>query len=186
MFHDTVRDEVSAEWKQLLSWREKRARANGSFEQTVMKLRALKYARQVTKPFLDKKRAAPSKFKAVLCLASIPKQYHRKHPLDITVYVIVEEHSRRVKSALMKAVARTAEPPLSHYEIMPKIEVVSLTSLKRRRNLMNGRFYLYPDYKSRKYEGSNTLKEWLDEWNFSDGTNGSKVPMLANVAVDVA
>jgi hypothetical protein len=122
----------------------------------------------------------------VICLASIPKHYRRKHPLEVSVYVIVEKHSRRVTAALKKAIARTTEPPLSHYEIEPKIEVVTLLSLKRKKHLANSRFYLYPTYKSREHAGASTLKEWLSGGDFSGGTNGSKVPMLANIAVDVA
>jgi DNA modification methylase len=73
MFEETVKDEVAADWEEIKVWRKSQEAARTDFEQTILKLRALKYARQVTRPFLrtitTEQRAL---IQAILCLASIP------------------------------------------------------------------------------------------------------------------
>jgi DNA modification methylase len=183
MFHATVKKEVESEWEQLLEWRKKSAKANGYFEQTVMKLRALKYTRQVTKPFVELK---DLKVEAFVCVASIPKHYRKKEPLELKILIVVNHQHKKFNLALKKALERAAHAPLSQYEVAADVEIVTKTALSRKRDLMNKRFYLYPEYKPRRHMGANTLKSWLSQITAIREANQSKVPMFANTAVDVA
>lgn len=188
MFNNIVKKEVAAEWAEIQKWRENDAIINGNFEKIILKLRALKYTRQVTKPFIEvSKKESKNKVRAILCLASIPRQYRRKKPTNIIIYIAVDQHSHKYERALRKALERAANPPLSQYEILPKIKVILFSSLRRKVALANSRFYLYPEYKPRQHAGVDSLKRWLEGNRLSEisSNNSSKIPMLANIAVDV-
>ena len=71
-FEETVKNEVATEWREMEAWRRSQADARIDFEQTNLKLRALKYTRQVTRPFLAAlKGTRESEVRAIVCMAAI-------------------------------------------------------------------------------------------------------------------
>ena len=186
MFEETVRDEVAAEWKAMKSWRENQTLAQSDFERTVMRLRALKYSRQVSRPFLEaldtRHRAG---LRAILCVASIPEEHHRGRPFDVEVLIVVNQVLPAFETALEKARARAARPPLTQYGIRSDIRIVTYADLRRYAEIVGQKMYLYPKYKPRKYTASGYLEDWFEGARLTELADDSKVPMLANIAVDV-
>src|SRR5205823_2035351 len=115
-----------------------------------------------------------------------PKKYVRKQPFEVSITLVVDQVTGKLESALKTAKDRMTRPPLSRYEITPSFEIVTWASLASRADLINRRFYVYPDYKPRKHEGGNILRKWLEGETLSIYSRNLKVPMLANIAVDVA
>jgi DNA modification methylase len=187
MFEDTVKAEVAIEWKELKAWRRSQEDARVDFEQTIMKLRALKYARQVTRPFLEaitpEQRA---QIQAILCLASIPEEYRHGYPFRVKILVVVDKSLPEFGSALEAAKSRAARPPLTQYGIRSVIQMTRYLDLQSQTELASSTLYLYPKYKPRQHVASGLLKEWFEEGLLKKLAEDHKVPMLANVAVDVA
>jgi DNA modification methylase len=187
MFEETVKDEVAAEWEEMKAWRESQTGAKVDFEQTIMKLRALKYARQVTRPFLEAVNTEQqAQVQAVLCIASIPDEYQRGHPFDVEVLIVVDQSLPEFKIALKKARGRAARPPLTQYGIRSDMQITTYSDLKRQSKFVDQKLYLYSKYKPRKYIASDSLRNWFEEGRLKELAEDQKVPMLANVAVDVA
>jgi len=187
MFQETVKDEVADEWEEIKAWRKSQVDAQVDFEQTIMKLRALKYTRQVTKPFLEAlKPERQFMVRAVLCVALIPNEYQYGHPFDVKVLIVVDQRLSEFEAALKIAEARARRPPLTQYGIRSDIQIATYPDLKQWPDLLNQTLYLYPKYKPRSYSVSDLLQNWLENGRLETLAEGAKVPMLANVAVDVA
>lgn len=187
MFQETVKGEVVAEWEEMQAWRKNQAGAKVDFEQTVMRLRALKYARQVTRPFLEAlKTEQLAQVQAILCLASVPDQYRRGRPFDVKVLIVVDRDLAQFEKALEIARARAARPPLTQYGIRSELHIASYSDLTCQTELVEKTLYLYPKYRPRQYTASGSLEYWLEGGHLKELTEDCKVPMLANVAVDVA
>ncbi len=188
MFEETVKDEVAAEWEEMKAWRESQTGAKADFEQTIMRLRALKYARQVTRPFLEAlKTEQQAQVRAILCIASIPNEYQRGRPFDVEVLIVVERRLAEFETALEKSRARAARPPLTQYGIRSDIQIATCSDLEQPAEFIDHHtLYLYPKYKPRKYTASGSLQDWLEEGRLKELAEDRKVPMLANIAVDVA
>lgn len=187
MFQETVKDEVIAEWEEMQAWRKGQADARVDFEQTVMRLRALKYARQVTRPFLEAlKTEQLAQVQAILCLASVPDQYRRGRPFDVKVLIVVDRDLAEFKAALQTARARAARPPLTQYGIRSELQLAHYSHLKRQPELVENTWHLYPKYNPRKYIATGSLRHWFEQGRLKELAADLKVPMLANVAVDVA
>lgn len=185
MFRDIVKDEVAAEWQEMQEWREKQIAARVDFEQTVMKLRALKYARQVTRPFLEEIGVElHSEIRAIVCIASVPSEYQPGRPFDVRIVVTVNQHLPELEARLEKARARAARPPLTQYGIRSHIEVATYSELSDEIEA-DQPLYLYTKYKPRKYTAGGSLSSWFEEGRLEELAEAPKVPMLANIAVDV-
>jgi len=186
MFESTVKDEVVAEWEEMKAWRKSQAEAKVDFEQTIMKLRALKYARQVTRPFLKAlKTEQQAQLRAILCIASIPNQCWRGHPFDVKLLIVVDRGLPEFETALEAARARAARAPLTQYGIRSDIQIATYSDLKRQPELLDCTLYLYPKYKPHKCTASGSLQSWFEGGRLEELAEDLKVPMLANVAVDV-
>lgn len=184
MFKKVVQKEITAEWKGIQRWRENEQFAKNGFEKTILKLRALKYARQVTRPFLEKSvRTKKSGIKAVLCVAEIPNSFQRDRPFAVKISVIVDEHNEKLDRALKKSIKLSGYVPLSQYGIESQIEVVKYSAIKRRPGLTDLRLHLYQEYKPHQYITSGTFKELITG---AIADNRAKLPLVSNVAVDIA
>lgn len=189
MYDEIVREEVADEWEEIRNWRKTQARAKADFEQTIMKLRALKYTRQVTKPFLDSLSAEEQELVyAVICLTCIPEQYRRRKRFKVEVWIIVDAKLDIFKKALLKSKERASRPPLTQYGIEPDINLATFHGFSRQKppEVLRQNFYLYTAYKPRKYVSENTLRYWFTDCQLNQMAEDSKVPMLADIAVDVA
>lgn len=185
MFNDTVRHEVKQEWHAIQAWREKQNMMGQDFEQTILRLRALKFTRHVTRSFLDAMKGKEAKsIKAVICHAEIPKTYSRSTVSKLKIDVLVTCQPSVYKDALVLALKRAKQSPLSLYSIECEINVVS--DLDETTQQLEDTYYLYSSYKPRSYKALNSLKDWLEPTAMDDYLEKGKVPMLANVAVDVA
>jgi DNA modification methylase len=184
MFEKIVKKEVAAEWNEIQRWRNYEHIAKNGFEKTILKLRALKYTRQVTKPFIEKGVATKkNRVKAVLCLAEIPRSFRRDRPFLITIVVAVDEHSTRFNRALRKCIRLSARAPISQYGIRSKIKLVKYSSLKRRKSLRGVQLHLYREYKPHRYVTSGVIQGLNDDISKS---SDPRLPLLSNVAVDVS
>jgi DNA modification methylase len=187
MFQETVKDEVAIEWEEMKAWRKSQEDAKVDFEQTIMKLRVLKYARQVTRPFLEAlKTEQQAQVRAILCIASIPNEYQRGRPFDVKVLIVVNGCLLEFETALETAKARAVRPPLTQYGIRSDIQIITCSDLRQQAEFMDCTLYLYPKYKPRKYTASNSVQNWFEEGRLEELVEDLKVPMLANVAVNVA
>ena len=187
MFEETVKGEVSADWEEMRAWREGQADARVDFEKTIMKLRALKYARQVTRPFLEAlSQEQQARVRAILCIASIPNEYQRGHPFDIKLLILVDGDHPEYRTALEIARTRASRPPMTQYEIRSDIQITTYSDLRLQAEFVNNTLYLYPKYKPRKYTASGSLQYWFEEGLLKELSEDQKIPMLANLAVDVA
>ncbi len=186
MFERIVKDEIAKEWREMKEWRRLHKKTQDKFEQTVMKLRALKYARQVSSPFLSEHAYTNRNgSKAILCVTSIPPHFRRDKALDVSVWIIVDKLAIKHKKALKEALSLKTHPPLSQFGIASEIKLMTTATLRKKTEMLDRRFYLYPAYRPRKYVSSFTLRRWLSE-NNGDHMADAKVPLLANIAVDVA
>jgi len=187
MFNKSIKREVAEEWKKLSLVRSNLDRDAVDFEKTIMKLRALKFARQATKPFIELAKRQPELTPiAILCVASLPSRYERKQHFDVDVYIVVDKPKVRFEAELSTTNDRVSSKPLTLYEIKPRIELITVSQLLKKSNITNKRFYIYTDYKPRKHSGVNLLQNWFEGNNLSKAAVKPKIPMLANIAVDVA
>jgi DNA modification methylase len=187
MFEKTVRKEVAAEWAEMQTWRENHQEATAAFEKTIMKLRALKYTRQVTRPFVEvSKTNKQLRIKAIVCTGQIPAQFSRTRPVKLKISVIVEQRHKKLEMALKKSLERTKLPPISHYGIRSEIEVVTYSAIKRRKGWAEIRLYHYPGSKPRKFFAKGTFRELLQNGSGFGPGKKSILPMLSNIAVDVS
>ena len=187
MFEETVKDEVAAEWEEMKAWRRSQAGVKVDFEQMIMKLRSLKYVRQVTRPFLEAlKPEQQAQVRVILCIASIPNEYQRGRPFDVKILIVVDRDLPEFKIALETARNRATRPPLTQYGIRSDIEISTYLDLEQQSDLPNQAFYLYPKYKPRSYTASGPLQNWFEKGRLEKLAEDGKVPMLANIAVDVA
>src|SRR5207244_11041963 len=107
-------------------WRKDQKKANLSFEKKIMKLRALKNTRQVTRPFSElSKKSKAVKIKAIVCTGKIPARFSRTQAVGLKISVVVEEHHKKLDVALKQSHERTKRPPISHYGLRSKIEHVT-------------------------------------------------------------
>jgi DNA modification methylase len=185
MFEKSIKSEVAAEWAQIQRNREIHKNMNGDFEKTILKLRALKFARQVSKPFDELGARSKKDIRAILCLADVPRKYERKQPFRVKVYIVVDEYRTGFGAALRKVEERRKRQPLSLYEIDSSVKVITVDSLRRKTLLLEQRLYLYPRNKPRKHAGSRNLWNWLTH-DHSGLADSKQIPLLSNVAVDVA
>jgi DNA modification methylase len=184
---EAIMDEVAAEWEEMKVWRKSEADAKIDFEQTILKLRALKYARQVTKPLSETLRKEQlAEVQVVLCVASIPNEYQRGRPFGIKIFIVANRILSEFGKALEAVRAQAARPPLTQYGIRSDICITTYSDLQQRTELIDQTLYLYPGYKPRKYIASGSLKTWFEEGQLKELADSLKVPMLANIAVDVA
>lgn len=187
MFHKSIRREVNAEWEDLRKRREAHRQEGVDFERTIMKLRALKYTRQITKPFIDaSKLDSSSKVKAVVCAASIPDRYERKKPFNVDIYVVADAITDKLNQALKIALDRAVRTPLSRYEIHSHIEIQTAEDIIQNPDLLHRYFYLYKEYKPRGHAGRNSIQKWFENDSLSQIADTFKIPMLANISVDLA
>lgn len=187
MFEEPVKEEVAAEWEEMKAWRKSQESAKADFEETILKLRALKYARQVTRPFLTALDTEQrGQIRAVLCIALIPDPHQERQPFDVKVVVVVDRPIPEHETALQASKARAARPPLTQYGIRSEIEVATYQELRRRGELPDRMLYLYPTYKPRKHTACGSPRDWFEEGRLTEEAGTVKVPMLSNVAVDVA
>lgn len=187
MFESVVKREVAAEWGELKQWRETQAVAREDFEQSILKLRALKYTRKVANAFIEKLQATPNggwRMRTVICHADIPEEYTRGHPIKVEILFVVDGEHPDIQAALTKAKERQRQPPLTHFGVQGQIQVYSSENILQ---YIAGdeTLYLYPKYQPRKHYGRDSLSNWLASEHLR-AYDERKVPMLANVEVDVA
>lgn len=187
MFKKSIKEEIATEWRELSSVKDRLSKEKVDFEKTIMELRALKFARQATKAFVN---ASEPKVKesllAIICQAEIPKRYERKRYFTVKVSIVVNEINECLSATLETALERTNQKPLSQYEIKPELELISRRSLLKEKGLLYKRFYIYPDYKPRKHTGGRQLRKWFEDNNLIKAAINHKIPMLSNIEVDVA
>lgn len=185
MFEKEVKREVADEWKEMQEMRQLRVTAHKGFEQTVMKLRVLKYARQVTTPFVSNRKSRnQNNVRAIICFASIPRHFHRNESLKASVWVVVNKLTTRNRIALKKSLNLQAYPPLSQFGVEAEVKTMTMRTLRRKANLLDKEFYLYAGYRPRKHVARHTLRRWITP-DLKENISESKLPLLANLAVDV-
>jgi DNA modification methylase len=186
MFELVVKGEVAAEWEDLKQWRETQATAREDFEQSILKLRVLKYTRKVANAFIDEFRATPNcncRIRTVVCLADIPNEYIRGWPIEVKILLVVDGDNSRIQVALAKAEERQRRPPLTHFGVQGRIQVYSSEDILQH-IAGDQTMYLYPKYQPRKHCGQDSLSNWLAKR--LSAYDNTKVPMLANIEVDIA
>ena len=187
MFDRIVCEEVASEWLDIQEWRDNHRKAAATFEKTVMKLRALKYTRQVTRPFNELSRKHKQiGIKAVLCSGRIPAQFSRTKPVDLKISIIVDRTHKKFALALKRSLEQTKRPPISHYGIRSRIEVVTYSAIRRRKGSNNVKLYYYPESKPRRFVAKGTFQELLRNGNGAVNGKKSILPMLSNIPVDVS
>ena len=187
MYEETVREQIMEEWEEVEQQRKKQREERVDFESTIMKLRALKFARQVTRPFLEVISAEEQeRVRAVVCEADIPDRYVRREKYDVRVSVIVDDLCETFEEGIEKSKERATQPPLTQYSINPQISLLaegdfdlSLNGQKKKS------YFMYPRYKPRKYSKEKLLGEWFQNGEIKTHKTEGKVPLLANVGVDV-
>ncbi len=184
MFEASVKDEVAGEWAAMKEWRESQASARLDFEQTVMRLRVLKYARQVTRPFTASD-YLQSRVDSVLCVAAMPRQHVKGQPIHADITIVATEIDDTMRDALQLAVSRSTRPPLSQYGVKSTLTLASPRDVTKN-GLLDTTFFLYPNYKPRSHSGPLTLRDWISPEREPSRASYPKIPLLANVAVDVA
>lgn len=185
-FKEVVKDEVNADWEEMLTWRKSQQNARIDFEQTIMKLRALKYTRQVTRPFKEILTSEQlTRIQAILCIAAIPDRQQIGCPFDVDVVIVVDQPLPELREALELARSRSTRPPLTQYGIRSEIRLCNYSDLRQQSGILDHTLYLYPKYKPRSYTGSGSAESWFEEGQLKKLSEVGKIPMLANVAVDV-
>jgi hypothetical protein len=107
-------------------------------------------------------------------------------PFDVKVLVVVDQKLPEYETALEATKSRAARPPLTQYGIRSDILITTYSDLQSQIELFDSTFFLYPKYKPRKYIAGSSLRGWFEEGLLERLAEDQKVPMLANVAVDVA
>jgi DNA modification methylase len=190
MYEKHVRKQIAKEWEELKDWRKKIKHSNVNFEQTILKLRALKFSRKVSQAFisaLPKKQS--NKVKAVLCLAEIPRSHRSGKFMKIQVWILGERNHKIFKRGLAAAKRSINKPPLSHYEITATIDAGRYIDFIKHIPNKEAKsvYYLYPTQQPRGYTEARVLKAWFDRDQISQIANGNGTPpLLANVAEDVS
>ena len=124
--------------------------------------------------------------RAILCIASIPEEHEPGKPFAVTIVAIADNSLPELETALEKAKIRASRPPLTQYGIVSDIGIVTYPGLKEQVELVDQTLYLYTKYKPREYAGAGPLSSWFEDGRLEELQDPSRVPLLANVAVDVA
>ena len=61
-----------------------------------------------------------------------------------------------------------------------------LEDVDERWQALDETFYCYPKYKPRSYTASAPLRDWLNQGILDAAAEEAKIPLLANIAVDVS
>ena len=184
IFEKNVKAEVQRDWEEMQVWRKTQETARLDFEQTIMRLRALKYTRQVTRPFTELSAEQLTLITAVLCIANIPAHYQQGQPFEVKILIVTKQIVPEFPGILESAKKRAKRPPLTQYGIESTIEIVLLEEVEPA--TLGNTFYLYPLYKPHSYSGTDTLEAWFEGKRLQEMSEPEKIPMLANIAVDVA
>jgi hypothetical protein len=187
MYKKEVKDEVLEEWVELKEQRKKFAKSRVNFEQTVLKLRALKYTRKVSQAFLNAlPKGKKSNVKTIICWVDTPLVHKTGQPLKIEIWMVGEKNHRVFKRGLLAADKRMARVPLTHFEIDAKIFSGSIKDITKKFDV-NIPFYLYPSQQPRNFTAKKPLADWVKRNQLELVQNGNGTPpMLANIAEDVS
>jgi len=188
MYTKSVKKAVAKEWKDIESQREKYKSSAKDFEQTIMRLRVLKYARQAIKSFSESlKPDEISKILCAICLFDIPNEFDRENKLNIEIWFIGKKNHAFMKTRLKKTEKRLSQAPLSHYGVSSTLvsgRPDNFLSSKKKLNKSN--FYLYPIQKIRRFSEVDSLHGWFEGDHIIKSRNGSSIPLLTTIEVDVS
>lgn len=188
MYENSVKEAVTEEWQEIKNQRQKFEASMKDFEQTIMCLRALKYSRQAIKAFIEPLKSDEiSKILCVICLAEIPAEFDRENKINIEIWFIGKNNHTFMKTGLESARKRLSRAPLSHYGISSTVASGKLDKfLETRDHLNREKFYLYPIQRIREFSSVDILSNWFQNDHILDSRNGSSIPLLSNLEVNVS
>jgi hypothetical protein len=188
MYENSVIKAVSGEWQEIKNKRQKFEVSMKDFEQTIMCLRALKYSRQAIKAFIEPLKSDEiSKILCAICFAEIPAEYEREKSINIELWFIGKNKHLFMKTGLDNARKRLARAPLSHYGISSTLASGKLDKfLEKRANLNKEKLFLYPIQKIREFSSVDLLSNWFQNDRILASRNGSSIPLLSNLEVNVS
>lgn len=187
MYKDSVKGAIAEEWEEIKKQRDNLVTAMEEFEQTVMKLRVLKYARQAIKAFTEPlKTEEITEILCAICLAEIPEEFDRERKISIEIWFLGKKNHAFLSTGLASASKRLAKPPLTHYGLTSSLFYgVPNEFLSEKDKWERETFYLYPIQKVRKFSSADTLSNWLRGSQIVELRAGASVPLLSNLPIDV-
>lgn len=187
MYQQTVRGQVAEEWKEIQEWQRRHTAALIDFEQTILKLRALKFARQVTRPL--KGALTPENFSSVhsiICTAKIPEEFQPGLRFKVEVSIVVNGNKEDYSKAIEVVKTRALRPPLTQYNISSVISLEQRDSFALSLNgLADQKYFLYPKHQTRRSFDNAPLQDWLSQNSLDSYKFEDRVPLLSNIDVDV-
>ncbi|MBG0784688.1 MAG: site-specific DNA-methyltransferase [Anaerolineaceae bacterium] len=187
MFNISVRKEVHKEWEEITRERKKYQNSMGNFEQTVMKLRVLKYTRKLVNSLMTfVGNEAKGEIYCCLMRSSIPLEYSRSEKLQVNLQLVGYFPDCEMESILKFSKDSMERAPLSNYSIDGKVEITDLLNsgniIKEDQEEI---FYMYSLNKIRKFDKMDTLKNWVKTFQV-EKIQKNLIPILSNVSVDIS
>lgn len=189
-FETTVKADVVEEWKTLLTKRRLRKNSNGSFGSTILRLRALKYARKVTSATcqeirkVNKRKSDTLNLQLCICLADIPKTFNKGDVLKVRLCYLFSGPKGKFSKVIRKISTVLLNPPLSNYRIAATINGYSRKAILLNALVECPKLYLYLRAKTRSFERVGSVEKWLGKK--TELPQGNVVPILSNLKVDVS
>ena len=185
MYKNEVIPTVMKEWKDIQYQRKKMEETQNDFEQTVMRLRVLKYSRHAIDAFVEKlEEEQKSKLKAGIVLCALPDSFDRNLSIDVEIWLLGEKKHKFMKGCKEFAERRLRKVPLSHYGVKGIIKTASFESFYDNFKEFSEIFFLYPYKKTRSYINKGSLENYFKNQNSLKKYNGGTLPMLSNIEVD--
>lgn len=188
IYENSVKKAVAEEWKEIKKQRQSFEGATRDFEQTIMRLRALKYSRQAIKAFVESLQSSElSKVLCAICLADIPSNFDRANKIKIEIWFIGEKNHMFMRKGLVITEKRLSRAPLSHFGISSTLASGNLNKfLKTREHLNRKKFFLYPNQRIREFSSADVLVNWFQDNKILKSRNGNLLPLLSNLEVNVS
>ncbi|MCX7037916.1 MAG: site-specific DNA-methyltransferase, partial [Spirochaetes bacterium] len=190
-FHTVVKRAVAEELKGLSSSDDARRRFNGSFGSTILKLRALKYARKVSTALESGLRRARktdarsmTSILACFCLAEIPRKFIRGDTLVVGFFFYYSGKRRPLESALAELRPLLKIPPLSNFRIECSIHFLGDWKLLRRIITQFKTWYIYTKVRTRSFEVTRSGSYLVS--NPPQQGAPKIIPIISNLRVDVS
>lgn len=188
LFYNVVKQKVKEEWIEIQQWRNTNANSIKDFEQTILRLRSLKYAWHVIKASIGELSLEDyDNIRGLVCVASLPSEFQREKPFLVEIFIIVNTRNSNNEAMINTIKKHSVKSPLTHYGITSNITLLTTDEASQDKRFSKQMFYLYRTSKFRKPSASLSLGEWMNMDNNSRNINEkSRMYILANIDIDLS
>lgn len=181
LYEDVVKKSVMEDVKNIIINRNKFSNSDMFFEESVMKLRVLKYSRLITMNFNEED--ARKNVLYVMNLTNLPQEFEKNQKIKTAIYIVVSQSNELIFDQIKMSLDRSLKPPFSNYHIESTLQIVTADDFNETfpESLSNIDMFSYPLKKVRSFNKRLKLFEIPNEVV----QNNKLFPIYSNLDVDV-